>query len=80
MTIPLTSLGESAVYEAKEVQLLLSKELVKLALDATEKRIVTEWKKASTIEEREFARAKLAAFETWVLELKTLSERGSRSS
>lgn len=70
---------EEQVYEAKEVQLLLSKHLIKTALDATEKRIIAEWKRASTIEEREFARAKLDAFETWKTELRALAERGSRT-
>lgn len=78
MTIPLTTSGESVAYEAKEVLLLLSKEIVKLAFAETEKRIVTEWRKASTIEEREFARTKLDAFETWKTELRALAERHSR--
>lgn len=77
MTIPVTSTGETVAYEAKEVLLLLSKELVKRAFQATEDRIIGEWKKAGTIEEREQARAKLWAFEVWKTELRTLAERQS---
>jgi hypothetical protein len=66
---------ESLAYEAKEVQLLLSKELVKKAWDATEARIISEWKKAPSVGERELARAKMDVFASFKQELRALAER-----
>lgn len=66
---------EQQAYEAREVQLLLSKDAVKDAWAATERRIVNEWRRAPTVGERELCRAKLDVFEIFKAELRGLSER-----
>ena len=77
MTVPdeLEVSPESRAYEAKEVQLLMSKDLVKQAWAATEAAIITEWKKAPTVGERELARAKMDVFVAFRQRLTALAER-----
>lgn len=66
---------ESIAYEAKEVQLLLSKEIVKQAFAATELRIVKDWKRATDQHVREQCWHKLNAFREFQQELRGLTER-----
>lgn len=66
---------ESVAYEAKEVQLLLSKEIVKQAFAATELRIVKQWKSAQDNAVREQCWHKLNAFREFQQELRGLVER-----
>ena len=75
MTEPLDDSPEQRAYEASEVRLLLSKEIVKEAWAATERRILEEWKRAPTVPERENCWAKFKVFEAFKQELHALSQR-----
>lgn len=66
---------EQQAYEAKEVQLLLEKDLVKAAWTSTRERIIREWEAADNPLAREMARHKLDAFKLWKAELRALAER-----
>lgn len=73
--IELPSTPEALAYEAKEVQLLLSKELVQRAFAETENQIVGEWKRAKTSEDREACWQKLQGFLEWRSKVRALATR-----
>ena len=64
---------EAKAYAAKEVQLLLSKEVVKQAFATTETRIKDDWARAQTAVEREQYWAELQAFKKFQVVLRSIA-------
>lgn len=69
---------EHVAYEAREVQLLLSKDAVRAAFKATEDRFVREWKRAENTPAREFCWAKIKALAEFQDTLRGWAERTAK--
>jgi hypothetical protein len=67
--------AEALAYQAREVGLLLEKDVVKAAWTATERRITKEWESGQSPLEREMAWHKLQAFKTLQTEIRVLAQR-----